>query len=653
MTRGISQDYLLRYSQCYPGLIKRWVKYYRVLDEYHSSGRLPENNSTLLHIASSAGLLSVVRGILLKNPDIEQIDDSGNRALHHASRWGHAKVVKALLEIGANFEAENHSKCTALERAAANGHEEVAQMLVTKGANVNRQTGWTGNALCGAAAKGSKIIVQLLLDHQAKVNAQGGRYGNALQAAAFGGHQAIVQLLLQNADLNYLHPNFAEDHRLQAPGTQEIITILLGSAAKIKSFHSDVQEGRDSAVASALESGMKPDVPGGLHLYALHTAAGQGNLSIVALLLAKSNAELNITDFAGRTPLWLAARSGHISVLDKLFESGTVDINPQDLEGRSAHWQSSARGDRNAVEWLLSRNADPDIPDNYGMSPLEKARIEGNKSVIEALIPHSRSTKTLNITRNPQFGIAILAFGFYWNADLNYLHPNFAEDHRLQAPGTQEIITILLGSAAKIKSFHSDVQEGRDSAVASALESGMKPDVPGGLHLYALHTAAGQGNLSIVALLLAKSNAELNITDFAGRTPLWLAARSGHISVLDKLFESGTVDINPQDLEGRSAHWQSSARGDRNAVEWLLSRNADPDIPDNYGMSPLEKARIEGNKSVIEALIPHSRSTKTLNITRNPQFGIAILAFGFYWVTLSCKALLIHLGVIVRHRQED
>ncbi|CAG8982938.1 hypothetical protein HYALB_00014095 [Hymenoscyphus albidus] len=231
-----------------------------------------------------------------------------------------------------------------------------------------------------------KQLCSCSLTTKLKSTLKAGEYGNALQAAALEGHQAIVQLLLENkADSSYLHPNFADGHRVQTLYIEEIVTMLLNSASKIKSFHSNVQKGHDSAVASALDSGMKPDVPGGWYLYALHTAASQGNLSIIVLLLAKSNAELDIPDFAGRTPLWLAAQSGHVSVLDKLFESGTVDINPRDLEGRSALWQSSARGHLNAVKWLLSRNANHKIPDNYGLSPLEKAEIEGHKSIIEAI----------------------------------------------------------------------------------------------------------------------------------------------------------------------------------------------------------------------------------------------------------------------------
>ncbi|KAG9228857.1 hypothetical protein BJ875DRAFT_219133, partial [Amylocarpus encephaloides] len=117
-TQEVPQDYLLRYGQYCPSMLGRWVKFYRVLDHYNDSGRRPEKSSTMLHIASSANLLSVIEGLLLTHPDLEQMDGTGNRALHHASRWGHVKVVKALLNAGAFFDAENNSKCTALERAA-------------------------------------------------------------------------------------------------------------------------------------------------------------------------------------------------------------------------------------------------------------------------------------------------------------------------------------------------------------------------------------------------------------------------------------------------------------------------------------------------------------------------------------------------------
>jgi hypothetical protein len=103
--RGVPQDYLLRYIQYYPSILERWVRFYRILDPYSQSGRRPADSSTLLHISSGTGLLSVVKGLLLTHPDLEQTDGNGNRPLHHASRWGHTQVVKTLLDTGADFQA--------------------------------------------------------------------------------------------------------------------------------------------------------------------------------------------------------------------------------------------------------------------------------------------------------------------------------------------------------------------------------------------------------------------------------------------------------------------------------------------------------------------------------------------------------------------
>jgi uncharacterized protein len=118
-----------------------------------------------------------------------------------------------------------------------------------------------------------------------------------------------------------------------------------------------------------------------------------GNLTIAILLLEKSNTELNIIDQASRTPFWLAAYSGHISALNKLFELGVSDVNFQSLERRTPFWEPVVNGYLDIVEWLLSKNADPGIPDNNGVSPLAKAEIKGQILVIEAIRKHQSISK--------------------------------------------------------------------------------------------------------------------------------------------------------------------------------------------------------------------------------------------------------------------
>ena len=233
--QGVPQDYLLCYIQYCPNLIERWVKFSRMLTPQYHDDRRPENCSTLLHVASRANCLSVVEGLLLAHPDIEQMDGAGNRALHHASHGGHARVVEALLDAGALIDAENEIKETPLELAAANGHEEVVKLLLHQGADVNVHTGGTATALYGAAENGSRAIVQLLLVNGANVNALGGPYGNALQAAAYFGTEAVVQLLLVNgADVNARGGHYG--NALQAAafaGKQAVVQLLLDNGADV------------------------------------------------------------------------------------------------------------------------------------------------------------------------------------------------------------------------------------------------------------------------------------------------------------------------------------------------------------------------------------------------------------------------------------
>ncbi|KAH6712632.1 ankyrin repeat-containing domain protein [Leptodontidium sp. MPI-SDFR-AT-0119] len=396
-TRGVAQDYLLHYTQ-----------FYRILDPY-SSGRRPEQSSTMLHIASSAGLLSVVE------------DGNGNRALHHASRWGHTQVVKALLDAGADFQAENKSMCTALERAAANGHEEIVGLLLSKGANVNKQTGDTGNALYGAAAKGSRAVVQLLLNKQADINAQGGYFGNALQAAAYGadvnaqggrygnalqaaaaeGHQPIVQFLLdKQTNVNAQGGYFG--NALQAAAYWADVNAQggrFGNALQAAAYWADVnaQGGRYGNALQAAAAGAYVNAQGGHFGNALQAAAVGGHQLIVQLLLDKQ-ADVNAQGGEFGNALQAAATEGHQLIVQLLLDK-QADVNAQGGYFGNALQAAAIKGHQLIVQLLLDKQADlidlvlsgikiPDwtCQDLQGCSALHFAASGGSDQIVQVIL---------------------------------------------------------------------------------------------------------------------------------------------------------------------------------------------------------------------------------------------------------------------------
>ncbi|CCD51195.1 hypothetical protein BofuT4_P085570.1 [Botrytis cinerea T4] len=307
-----------------------------------------------LQAAALRGHQSIVQLLLDYKADVNAQGGTYGNALQAAALRDHQSIVQLLLDYKADVNAQGGEYDNALQAAAYGGHQSIVQLLLDCKADVNAQGGEYDNALQAAAYGGHQSIVQLLLDCKADVNAQGGRYGNALQAAAYEGHQSIVELLLIVETKLHLHPNFLPIDLFQIQNISTKVQFLLDRGQEIKDFHNNVTFGNKTAIISALDNGMKTDVPGGYYIYALHTSAHRGNLAIVSLLIERSSSELNFKDQNGRTSLWLAAREGYVET----------------------------------VEYLLKHKADPSISDNDEKTPLMIALQKKQTLVVEVIREH-------------------------------------------------------------------------------------------------------------------------------------------------------------------------------------------------------------------------------------------------------------------------
>jgi ankyrin repeat protein len=304
-----------------------------------------------LYGAALKGSRAVVQMLLDYKADVNAQGGSYGNALQAAAYEGYQSIVQLLLDCKANVNAQGGPYGNALQAAALKDHQSIVQLLLDCKADVNAQGGEFGNALQSAVSGGHQFIVQLLLHHGADVNAQGGRYSNALQAAALRGHQSIMELLLIVETKLYLHQNFLPIDPFQIQNISIKVQFLLDRGQEIKDFHNNVSSGNKTAIISALDNGIKTDVPGGDYIYALHTSVTRGNLAIVSLLIERSSSELNFKDQNGRTPLWLAAHKGYVEI----------------------------------VEYLLKHKVDPSISDNDGKTPLMIALQEKQNLVVEVI----------------------------------------------------------------------------------------------------------------------------------------------------------------------------------------------------------------------------------------------------------------------------
>jgi len=154
---------------------------------------------------------------------------SGISPLQSAAAEGHAAVVRLLLHKGAQIDQISQLHGTALCAAASRGRLEVVKVLLRKGAKIDVVGGPYGNALQAAAWAGKRAVVDALLDAGAEINAQSPEGCTALQIASFAGNtQVIRSLLVRGAHVNAPGEKYgsalkaANDH-----GRFEAVTLLL------------------------------------------------------------------------------------------------------------------------------------------------------------------------------------------------------------------------------------------------------------------------------------------------------------------------------------------------------------------------------------------------------------------------------------------
>ena len=103
----------------------------------------------------------------------------------------------------------------------------------------------------------------------------------------------------------------------------------------------------------------------------LHTAAANGHAEVVKVLV-EAGADPNYATYTGHlTPLHFAARIGSLEVCKVLIEAG-AELDKRDKGGQTALLLAigTERSQIELIRLLIQAGADPNIPNNYGKTPL-------------------------------------------------------------------------------------------------------------------------------------------------------------------------------------------------------------------------------------------------------------------------------------------
>jgi ankyrin repeat protein len=211
----------------------------------------------------------VAEALLARKADPNAANEFGATPLTEAARLNDIRLVKMLLDAGAKVDSANPDDETALMLAIKNGNLAMAEMLVNAGANVN----------------------QIEKFHEQ----------TPLIYAAAGGHAGIVKLLLsKGADVK--PRSRYTDWPSQITSEPRVQYRPVGG---LNALMYAVRAGCYSCVQMLLDAGADVNFPTPEGITPLMLALDNSH-NEVAKLLMERGAYLDVWDWWGRTPLWIA-----------------------------------------------------------------------------------------------------------------------------------------------------------------------------------------------------------------------------------------------------------------------------------------------------------------------------------------------------------
>lgn len=250
-------------------------------------------------------------------------------------------------------------------------------------------------------------------------------------------------------------------------------------------------------------------------------------------------------------------------LLANLNNSDGFNINSKDKLGLSALHYAIKSKNKCIISLLLDSNADIDIQDINGFTPLIATTEQCNYDIAKLLLARGANVNIKDI-----YGFTALIVA--------------------AKSGSVEIVELLLQSQGIRRQFIQDsINQSSDS------ESNAK--------------------YSVVPYDLSNEIAVDAVEDVSGETALMCAASVGYLAIVDLLVRAG-ADLNIQNIYGYTALAHAVKGDNYKIVVYLLKHKANINMRNTYGNTPIMMAIEEGNLRIVEILIKFNAVTDCKNI---------------------------------------
>ncbi|XP_056450994.1 receptor-interacting serine/threonine-protein kinase 4 [Gadus chalcogrammus] len=322
----------------------------------------------------------------------------------------------------------------------------------------------------------------------------------------------------------------------------------------------------------------------------LHHAVALANEEALKFLLL-NNADPNLADGRGSTPLHLATEKHLKPLAELLLNRRCTNVNAKDEDQHTALHCAAQNGDEAVARLLLERGAALNETDGQGRTPTYVACQHGQENVVRVLL--SRGADVHVRGRD------------HWTA----LHLAAWQGHL----GISKLLVKQAGADVDGQTadgrtpLHLASQRGQYRVARILIELGADIHVAADGANAPLHVAAQTGHTS-TSRLLVKHGADLRGRNAQGRTALHLAAQRGHLATVKMLMEEG-ADPRGEDKALRTPCHLASEGGHGEVVKELLSVCPDgAGLSDHQGLTPLHLALQGGYTDVITLLLPEGEA---------------------------------------------
>ncbi|KAI9782389.1 MAG: hypothetical protein M1839_005262 [Geoglossum umbratile] len=381
-------------------------------------------------------------------------------------------------------------------------------------------------------------------------------------AARNWGYHAHTALIKEDLILNLLESRAkvsAASQAMMASGRYSSYSQRM--ERQMTGVHIAAYFGLVGTIIGLLKNGHNPDLQDSYGRTPLSWAAEKGHETVVKLLLATEQVDLDSKDSSyGQTPLSWAAGDGHEAVVRLLLGTEQVDVDSKNSSGRTPLSWAAQNGHEAVVKLLLAaEQVDVNSKGSSGQTPLSWAAENGHEVVVKLLL----ATEKVDVNSKDSY---------YGRTPLSWAAEN-----------GHEVVVKLLLATEQVDVDSKDSYYGRTP----------------------LSWAARKGHAAVVKLLLATEKVDVNSKDsYYGRTALSWAVENGHEAVVKLLLATEKVDVDSKDSYGQTPLSWAAENGHEAVVKLLLAtERVDMNSKDSYyGRTPLSWAAGNGHEAVVELL---------------------------------------------------